>query len=238
MNYVWLAVLVSLIPFIAVWIAVFLPLKFSKIFISAIQATASGFLLGSIILDLMPRVLQNGVQFSYIISFIIGFALMYIMQLKESGKGCCPEKNAKNSLKSFLTSFAMEFFVTAVLIGIAVSASLTLLLIIATSFGLCNFVCGLSISSRLTALETPKEKRFGITLLLTTIFPIGALLSALLASHVPIEWVNDLLTFAVATLLYLVQAELLPEALEGSKKTAIALLFSSITFIFILLHIL
>ena len=70
------------------------------------------------------------------------------------------------------------------------------------------------------------------------LFPIGALLSALLASHVPIEWVNDLLTFAVATLLYLVQAELLPEALEGSKKTAIALLFSSITFIFILLHIL
>ena len=102
------------------------------------------------------------------------------------------------------------------------------------SFGLCNLVCGLSIASRLTTLNIFKAKRALIAVMLTIIFPVVALLSAMVAAYIPVVWLHDLLSFAIAILLYLVLAELLPEALAGNKKLALMVLFGAFTFIFLL----
>ena len=231
MHTIVLAVLVSLMPLVTVWTAIFLPLRFSKGTTSLIQAVASGFLLGGILIDLMPRVLQGGVRFSYIISFIIGFVLMTFLQRKQ--RECCGMNTVK-SMRKFIFPFLTEFFITGVLIGIASLINITLLTIIALSFGLCNFVCGLSISSRFTENQFYGVKRFKITSAITVLFPVGALLSATFLSYIPLQWVNDLLSFAIAVLLYLVLDELLPEALKINKVLSLIFLFSAITFVFLL----
>lgn len=231
MGAVSLAVSVSLIPFLAVWTALFLPIRFSKTTAATIQAIAAGFLMGSVLIDLTPRILRGGVHFSYIVAFIIGFSFMLFLQ-REAGD-CCGA-DTKKPLKKFLFPFCVEFFVTALLIGIASTTSAPLLIIIAISFGLCNLVCGLSISSRLTANQVSVGRRAFITLGLTSLFPIVSFLSATLVTHIPREWVHDLLSFAIATLLYLVLDELLPEALEVNKMRALTLLFSAIAFVFLL----
>lgn len=234
MNTISLAVTVSLIPLLAVWITLFLPFKFSKVTAASIQAIAAGFLLGGVLIDLMPRVLQAGAHFSYILSFATGFVLMLILQ---SGSGDCCSVDMKKPLMKFLFPFSVEFFITAILIGIASSTSVSLLIILAISFGICNLVCGLSISTRLTKNQIHGGRRFLITLGLTVLFPIGSFLSSALVTYVPLERVNDLLSFAIATLLYLVIDELLPEALEVKKTRSILLLFCAITFMFLLLFL-
>jgi len=237
MNLIALAVSVSLIPFVAVWAAHFLSsLKFSKTSIALIQAIAAGFLLSSVFLDLMPRVLKTGVYFSYVIAFVVGFLLMIILERGEVGY-CCEQEKSQKSLKSFLFPFAVEFFVTALLIGVAAATSISFLIIIAISFALCNFVCGLSIATRLVTTQVPTNKRYVITSMLTVLFPVVAFLSATLVSYIVTEWLNDLLSFAIAILLYLVVSELWPEAMSGNKKWSIVLMFCAMTFVFLLLYV-
>lgn len=235
MNITATAVSVSLIPFLAIWVALYLPIKFSKNTTSITQAVAAGFILGGVMTDLLPRILQDGMQLSYIISFIIGFAFMLFLQ--HQGGDCCDHTRAKQSLRQFLFPFYMEFLVTGVLLGIAASASAALLIIIAISFSLCNLVCSLSISSKLSTLGVNAAKRFYITASMSLILPIAAFLTATFVARLSLEWVNDLLAFAIATLLYLLLNEMLPQALETKKSRGLAIIFSSISFVFLLLFV-
>lgn len=228
------AILISLIPFVVVWIAIFLPIAFSKAFSSSIQGLACGFLLGGITIDLMPRVLQSGIHFSYIVSFIVGFIVMLVLQ---GGEGDCCNAQAKKALRKFLFPFSIEFFITGILIGIASSANFALMFVLAVSFGLCNLVCGLSISSRLTASQIFKGRRALLTLMISVLLPIGALFSSILVAYVPATWIAEMLSFAIATLLFLVLDELLPEAMSGNKTVSISLLFGGFSVVYFLFYL-
>lgn len=236
MNLVIQAIGVSLIPFFIVWLAIsFTLIKFSKTVATIIQAMAAGFILGSIMIDLMPRVMHHGFDFSYIISFVIGFSFMLIIQ--QTGGDCCGSKGSdKKSLHTFLVPYGVEFFVTGVLLGIAAVTSTVLVIMIAISFSFCNLICSLSISARLTSKNVSRTKRTSITALLAFLLPLGALISSTTIRLIPMEWVNDLLSFAIACLLSLVLTELFPEAISVHKRRGITVVFCAMTFVFLLYY--
>lgn len=210
MNTTLYAVGISLVPFLIVWVAIsFTFIKFTKPIISFIQSIATGFILASIMIDLMPRVLQPSLHFSSIISFIIGFVVMLTLQTNEGN--CCGNAKTPKALNSFLFPFAIEFLVTGILLGLAAVTNTILVILIAISFALCNLVCALSISSRLSQYNISRIHRTSITFLLTILFPIGALLS-------------------------LVLIELFPEAISINKRQSVLGVFCAMTFVFLLYY--
>jgi len=237
MNPVLLSVSIALIPFFMIWIALYIPMKISMGAKSSIQAIATGFILGSILLDLMPRVLHSGVEISYLISFIAGFLFMLLLQQLENLHPFQKGKN-KPSLKSFLFPYFIEFAITGILIGVASYTSTSFLVMIAISFGLCNSVCGLSISAKFSTSHVPQKKRFGLGVLMTGTLLLGAFLCGTFVQSVPLEWIDDLLSFAIAALLFLIFNELVPMAFNLKRSRALSLIFSSISFIYLLLFLL
>ncbi|MDN3506523.1 MAG: hypothetical protein P0S96_04770 [Simkaniaceae bacterium] len=236
MDPITLALTVTLIPFFTVWTAFYLPMKVSMGTKCSIQAISSGFILGSILLDLMPRVLSSGVKISYLVSFIVGFLFMLLIQQIENIQ---PAKKGNKAppLNSFLFPYYIEFAITGILIGIAAHTGASFLVMIAVSFGLCNFICGLSISAKLSTSHVSPQKRFGLGVVMTGILLLGAYLSGVFVQSIPMEWINDLLSFAVAALLFLIFSHLLPMALMEKPKRSLSLIFSGISFIYLVLFL-
>ncbi len=237
MNNILHAVSISLIPFFIVLIAVSSSfVRFSKSVASGIQAVAAGFIIGSLMVDLMPRVMQGGYHFSYIISFVIGFVFM--LSLQKGGGECCGSAKLDKPLRPFLTPFAIEFFVTGILIGIAAVTSTVLVILIALSFSLCNLICSLSIAARFSQSALSSIKRYGYALGLALLLPIGAAISSSFTHSIPLQWLNDLLSFAIACLLSLVLVELYPEAISVHKLRGVTIVFCAITFVFLMYYLL
>lgn len=231
------ALLISLIPLVAIWLAIFNPfLKVSQSFNAYIQATSAGFLTGSLLFELGPKLSNHGIKPQYIIAFAVGAVIILLVQGNESS--CCSGNSKAKSLSGFLLPFIAEFLITGMLIGIAAVAGTTLIYIIAISFGLCNFVCGSSIASRLIHTEASLAKRFSTSVFLSSIFPIVAALTVIFVSYLTETMIGELIALALAWLLYLIVFELLPETNSLSRRTAEAVFFTGVTFVFALNYLL
>lgn len=235
MHSIQAALYVSLIPFILVWLAG-LTIRVGKpsgFVVLLTQALAAGFILASISIELMPRILQAK-SLTVAIGFALGFLLMLLIQKLGGGCGC---SNKPKPLSTFLIPYAVEFFINALIIGIASATGHLTLIVIAVSLSLCCFVCGMSVSTRLFASRLSSSTRVSILLGLTLLFPIGALIGAWVMVTVPTIWLVDILSFSVAVLFYLVTVELLHESFQ--KKNSWVILAFFVAFLFVLmLHML
>ena len=81
--------------------------------------------------------------------------------------------------------------------------------------------------------KAPPAEPLGIVM--TGILLLGAYLSGVFVQSIPMEWINDLLSFAMAALLFLIFNHLLPMALMEKPKRSLTLIFSGISFIYLVL---
>lgn len=231
MHSIQTALYVSLIPFIFVWLAG-LTIRVGKpsgFIVLLTQALAAGFILASISVELMPRILQAK-SVTVAIGFAVGFLLMLLIQRLGGGCGC---SSKPKPLSTFLIPYAVEFFINALIIGIASATSHLTLIVIAVSLSLCCFVCGMSVSTRLFSSHLSSRIKFILLLGLTLLFPLGAFIGAWIMVTAPTIWLLDLLSFSVAVLFYLVTVELLHESFQKKNSWVISAFF--IAFLFVLL---
>jgi len=234
MSSIATAALVSLIPFAVVWLAA-LTIKIGKpsaLLVLITQATAAGFILASICTEFMPRVLQSS-SITVAIGFLLGFLLMLFVQ--RLGGDCCSSTAENKPLAPFLIPYAVEFFINAVLIGIASATNHVTLVIIAISLSLCCFVCSMSVATRIFSSALEISQKFILLFAMALLFPIGTVLGAWVMVSMPSIWLIDLLSFSIAALFYLVTVELLHEAFAKKNQKAISAFFLAFLFV-LLLH--
>lgn len=231
----WLSVVFSFVPLCSVAAALLIPFKFSNLIISMIQSLASGFLIGGIFFELAPRILDSEIHYSLLIAFIIGFLMMHIMNAK--GEDGCGDDKHQTTLTRYIFPYYIEFIITGILIGITAFTNVISLFVIALSFGLCNFICGLSIATRLSKSAIEPYQSYLLILSMLLIFPVFALLSALFIHVIPTTWLNELIAYAIAVLLYLVLNELYLDAIKVKKLLGLFIIFSTISVTFALYYL-
>lgn len=221
------AFLFSLIPLVASRVSawVFTVSKPKGLILNIFQALAAGLILGAITKELIPSMLAAQNPMVYI-GFIIGVVIMLLIEKFSGGEG--------TSLMGFLVGYAIEFFITGVLIGISILASNTTLIVISVSLSICSFICTLSICAKLAKTEYKKLRKILTPLFLALAFPIGAIVGSLCATYTSASQTDTLLAFAVAILLYLITRELLPMAFSKKNLYTPIAFFIALLFVFLI----
>ena len=200
---------------------------------SAIQHFAAGVVFAAVAVELVPKLIQNEIQWLVALGFAVGIVVMLLTnwladKMSKSG-------NAKNTFPlGMLFAVAVDVFIDGLLIGVAFLASRQSGMIIALALTLEVFFLGISATASMTKRSVIKSLGIPIIILIALLIPIGAILGFSIVSHLPNTTHMAILAFGTAALLYLVTEELLTEA-HKIPETRMATLSFFVGFLIILL---
>jgi len=89
--------------------------------------------------------------------------------------------------------------------------------ITAVSLAICCFVCGLSVTTRFISVGFSTRRTIASVLSMSALFPIGGLLGLFFLLHLSSFWMQEIIAFGLAVILYVATADLL---LEGFKNNS------------------
>lgn len=223
----------TLIPSAAVLLALVLALSIKPrgIMINMIQAFSGGILLAGIAVDLLPQLDFSSYDLSLSVSMLLGLLLM--LGLSKLNPNCCTTETHNSPLAPFVTGFSLEFLINGIVIVLSALAGQFVSIITAISLGICCFVCGMAVTTRLITVNMSTKKIATSMFLMALLFPVGGVLSALFLFKLPHIWIEDVIAFGVAVLLYITVFDLI---LSGFRaKGSLPKMVFFIGFIMILL---
>lgn len=199
---------------------------------SMIQHFAAGVVLAAVAAELVPKIIQNEIQWLVALGFACGIILMLVTDY------FADHLNSKSKESRFpyglVLAVIVDVFIDGLLIGVAFSASARSGIIIALALTLEVFFLGIATSASMIKNNTQKSRGILAMIIAAILIPIGAWLGFLLASDLSRSVHMAILAFGTAALLYLVTEELLVEAHEVAE-TKVATLAFFVGFLIILL---
>ena len=204
----------TFIPSVAVLLALVLALSVKPrgLMINLIQAFSGGILLAGISIDLLPQLDFSAYDLSLSLSMLLGLLLM--LGLSKLNPSCCSTESSSSSLAPFVTGFSIEFFINGIVIVLSALAGQFVSIITAISLGICCFVCGMAVTTRFITVKMNTKKIVTNMFLMASLFPVGGLLSALFLFKLPHIWIEDVIAFGVAVLLYITVFDLIVSAFK------------------------
>lgn len=199
---------------------------------SMIQHFAAGVVLAAVAAELVPKIIQNEIQWLVGLGFAGGIVLMlatdYVADQFNS--------NNKNNTFPFglVLAVIVDVFIDGLLIGVAFTASARSGIVIALALTLEVFFLGIATSASMIKSNTQKSKGILAMIIAAILIPLGAWLGFVIASDLSTSVHMAILAFGTAALLYLVTEELLVEAHEVPETKTATLAFF-IGFLIILL---
>jgi ZIP family zinc transporter len=112
----------------------------------------------------------------------------------------------------------VDEFIDGLLIGIGFIAGQKEGILLTVALAVEVFVFSLAVTSTLRNKNISKGKTFLIMASMAMLFLIGTMLGATLLSNLTANWLEIILSFGLAALLYLVTEELLTEAYEMKES--------------------
>ena len=184
--------------------------KIRDSFISASQHMAAGVVLGAVCVELVPTVLNEGAHIQVAAGFLIGLIFMLVIK---SITHRLEHKKQKESLPiGLISAVGVDVFIDGLLIGIAFISGTQAGILIGLALSVEVFLLGISTSASIRKRRFSKYKILIISILTSVLIPAGGLFGTQVVSLLPSSYLTFLISFGIATLLYLVVEELLVEA--------------------------
>lgn len=180
-------------------------------FMSVLQHFVAGVLVGAVSVELLPKILGQGKNWSISIGFVIGVAGMSLLH---EFAHFLAKKDKKGIPLGLIAGGAIDFFIDGLLIGISFLAGQMSGLIIAFSLSLCAFFFAFTISTAMKQKKNGNVLQLAAIIVVAAMFPLGALVGGGIISSLPDAILVETIAFGVAALLYVGIEELLVEAHE------------------------
>ncbi|MES2318871.1 MAG: transporter [Pseudomonadota bacterium] len=181
---------------------------------SAVQHFTAGLVFCVLATELLPDLVHRKMPLVTIIGFSVGVAVMLFVKWAGEKKALATPGRGASSL---IAAMGVDIVLDGVLIGLSFSAGEKQgLLLTAALFGEVLFL-GVSFATSLGAMGKSRGNITAVCAALAVGLCLGAVSGALALSNVKPAYVDAMLAFGVAALLYLVTEELLVEAHEESE---------------------
>jgi ZIP family zinc transporter len=191
---------------------------------SYIQHLAAGIVFAAVGVEVLPDVMERGRPLAVAIGFSFGVAAMLairaLSQRAESGS----QSTHGRTPWALVVAVAVDTFVDGMLIGVGFVAGERQGILLALSITGCAVSLGLATSAALLRAGRPRNASAAITAGVGCLSAAGALSGALLARQLTAGWMEGVLSFTCAALLYLVTEELLREAHADQEAPESALM--------------
>lgn len=185
-------------------------------FTSIAHHFAAGVVFAAVGVGLLPNVLGVGLSFALTLGFLIGMGTMLLVQwgskrLSQIGTG-------SQLPWGLLIALGIDVFIDGILLGVAFLATQTSGRIIAFAIAIEVLFLGLAAASNLQQTNVNRCRQLLILGGIGLLIPVGTFFSMTILSLLPPAWLEGILAFGIAALLYLAGEELLTEAHE-TKET-------------------
>lgn len=201
---------------------------------SATQHFAGGVVFAAVAIELLPQISHTKQPLAISIGFLFGLGLMILVKQVTGGHahddddGHTHDHDETPSSKlpiGMIAAVAIDVFIDGALIGIAFKAGVKDGMLIAIALAIEILFLGLSTAATIARRGISRLTNTIVTLALTPIVLMGAILSVLTINILPATWLTGIMAFGVAALLYLVTEELLVEAHEVDETPLITAMF-------------
>jgi zinc transporter, ZIP family len=182
---------------------------------SIVQHIAAGLLTAIIAVDLMPDVRVEGEPFPVLAGFAVGSILMIILK----GISRWVDDIRDDGFPVGLVVVAgLDTFVDGLIVGVGFAADGALGILLTVALGVELFVLTMSVASELEKEKIPHKVSVIISVSISSMLLVGALLGAWLLSGLSPATQAIFLAFAAAALLYLVTDELLIKGHDNADR--------------------
>ncbi len=201
---------------------------------SAILHFAAGVVFSVVAVELLPDVVSRHKPLEVAIGFALGVAVPLGLRAFNQRKGEA-ESDEKAASTGLLFGVGVDIAIDGLLLGIgfAAGAKEGVLLTLALATELLSL--GLATASALGAAGVSRLKNVGTVAALALLFLVGASAGATLLRSLSDEWLELVLSFGLAALLFLVTEELLVEAHEDPESPLLTATFFGGFLLFLLL---
>lgn len=179
-----------------------------------IQHFAAGVVFAAVGVEVLPAVIHRYRPLAAAAGFAVGvIAMLAIRRLSRAA----PESQDAGSGRtpwSLMTAVGVDVVVDGILIGVGFAAGRRQGILLAVALTGCAVSLGLATSAALLRAGDTPRRAAGLTARLALLPPIGAAVGAAIAMRLTGAWMEAVLSFTCAALLYLVTEELLVEAHE------------------------
>lgn len=193
--------------------------KPSGAFKSSVLHFAGGVVFSVVAVELLPDIIKNHKPIEVGIGFSLGIITMLVVKFfAEKFEEKQDEKISRNSLPiGLLVALGIDLAIDGLLLGVGFAAGNTEGILLSVALALETFSLGLAVVLACMNCNFTKQKNLLILLVLGLIFFGGAILGITLLSGLSQEWLELVLSFGLAALLFLVTEELLTEAHEEKE---------------------
>ena len=144
--------------------------------------------------------------------------LLLMLGISQLNPDCCNTEAKASPILPLVTGFSIEFLINGLVIVMAVLASQFASMITAISLAICCFVCGLTVTTRFIMVGFITKRTVISVSLMALLFPVGGVIGLLFLNHLSSFWMEEIIAFGMAILLYIATADLLLEGLKGKSN--------------------
>ena len=210
----------------------------SGAFRSSVLHFAAGVVFSVVAVELLPDIIKNHKPIEVAIGFSLGIITMLVVKFFAE-KFESREEQRKNALPmGLLIALGIDLAIDGLLLGVGFAAGKTEGVLLSVALALETFSLGLAVVLACIDVKLTKQKNIIILLILGLIFFAGAIVGITLLSGLSQEWLELVLSFGLAALLFLVTEELLTEAHEDKETLLQTAMFFVGFLIFLLIGML
>lgn len=177
-----------------------------------IQHFAAGVVFAAVAGEVLPEIMREGEQLPALIGFTFGVAAMLSVKWFAERMGGHGEGADAVQPLALLVTVGIDFLIDGLLVGIGFAASATTGVLLTAALTLEVMFLGLSTAATFARAGAPRGRLLATNAGLALMIMLGALLGATLLAGLSGPWLEGVLAFGAAALLYLVTEELLVEA--------------------------
>lgn len=191
----------------------------SGAFKSSVLHFAGGVVFSVVAVELLPDIIKNHKPIEVGIGFSLGILTMLLVKyFAEKFEEKQDGKTTKNGLPmGLLVALGIDLAIDGLLLGVGFAAGNTEGILLSVALALETFSLGLAVVLACIDCNFTKQKNLLILLILGLIFFAGAIIGITLLAGLSQEWLELVLSFGLAALLFLVTEELLTEAHEEKE---------------------
>jgi len=180
---------------------------------SAVQHFAAGTVFSVLAVELLPDLMHRRLPWPTFIGFTLGVAFMLVLKWF----GDCEEAGGERDTRGLITAMGVDVVLDGALIGLSFAAGEKQGLLLTVGLVLELFFLGVSCGTSLRSVGQTALRVGATAAMLGVALLAGAGAGAGLLNAVTPVYIDALLAFGVAALLYLVTEELLVEAHEETE---------------------
>lgn len=178
---------------------------------------AAGIIFSIVAVEILPDIVHRNIPIDIIIGFSLGVLTMILVK---SFSDKMEEKHSEEATLPWglLIAGGVDEFLDGLLVGIGFAAGHKEGILLSIGLAIEVFVFSLAVTSSLRNKRISKGKTFMAMASMALLFLIGVGLGTTLLSQLSGNWLEMILSFGLAALLYLVTEELLTEAHEMKES--------------------